>query len=99
MNATYEIKSPFTCTIERDDLGLVVTGWNIRPIPGAAEYIEDNLEKEFPDFPPIPGEYVVRGVFCESSEARTNDYPGSYELGVIEAEYTYLINQMETLNK
>lgn len=74
-NATYQKQSSFVCTIERDDddFALVLTGWNLRPIDGADHFIEDNLEKEFPDFPPVPGEYVVRGVFLESSEARDHE--------------------------
>lgn len=90
MNSTYQKTSPFVCTIERDDLGLTVTGWNIRPTDEVLDFIEEHSDAEFCDCPPDLGEYVVRGTFCESSEARTRDYPGSYELGVINAEYTYI---------
>lgn len=61
-----------------------------------ATYQKTSPFNEFGDCPTDLGEYVVRGTFMESSEARTFDYPGTYELGVIEAEYTY-INQTENL--
>lgn len=95
MNRTYEKQANFICTVERDDLGLTVTGWNIPPWDEAREYVEEHTEVEFCDCPPYIGEYVVRGVFLESSEARTMDYPGSYDLGVVEAEYTFLCEQPE----
>ena len=70
-NATYQKQSSFVCTIERDDLGLVLTGWNLRPWDEARYFIEEHAEAEFCDCPTDHGEYIVRGTFCESSEART----------------------------